>query len=322
MLGGLVGDVAGAHAAPLGLVATHFGGSLAVGGGEDGEALAGVAEALLADVGAPCDGVAVVDGVVEDFHHLINGHVVAQAPTPVVLYFEDELLVEGVMGVRGDADVVVGVEAKALAEALGGVLHAFVVELLGDLAKVNLVDGLDGFEPEGFAVGAVLQFLQLAFGHGLDHAVGEGAELCVVGEGVAVSGAGGHFGVGDHAVVFEAVDDVVEGAALAEGDVAVCADGGHGAVVVGLLDDVHLAEVVLAFAHAEQLGLEECETAVAPAGTGVVLVLDGGDGDDLDGVKLVALVLFFLFLCEHSAGADGDGAKGKECFLHVYVFVC
>ena len=71
-----------------------------------------------------------------------------------------------------------------------------------------------------------------------------------------------------------AVDDIVEGATLAEADIAAGADGGHGAVVVGVLNDVHLAEVVGTLVHAEQFGFDEGKTAVAPASASAVLVFD------------------------------------------------
>ena len=213
------------------------------------------------------------------------------------------------VGEAGDADVVVGVQTQALAKALRSVLLAVVFELLGDGTEVGFVDGGDGFLPQGLAVGAHLEFFQFTFGDGLDHHVGKGAELGVVREGVAVHLAGRHHLVGHHAVVAEAVNDIVEGTTLTETHVAVGTHCGIGAVVVGLLNHVHLAQVILALAHAEQLALEEGDARVAPAGTGVVLVLDGGDGQHLDGVELVALVLFFLILCHHSTGANSHSAK-------------
>ena len=258
MLGGFVLNVFGFHAGPVGHVATHGGGHC--GGGEHAEAFAGAhAEALLADVGAPGNGVAVGNGVVEDLHHFVEGDVVALGVAPVVLDFEGELLIEGVMGVGGEAYVVVGVEAEALVEAFGGVLFAVVGEFLGHLSQIDSVGGADGFDAKELAVFVGLEFFEfVALGDGGHHGIGDGAELGVVGEGVAVFNTGTHLGFGHEAEGLHAVDDIVEGAALAEADVAAGADGGHGAVVVGVFDDVHFAEVVGAFVHAEQFGFDEC----------------------------------------------------------------
>ena len=113
VLGSLVLDILGLHAGPVGHVATHNGRDF--GGGEHAETLAGAhAEALLAHVGAPGYGVAVGDGVVENLHHLVERHVVALSMTPVVLNLEGELLIEGMMGVGGDAHIVVGEEMTIL----------------------------------------------------------------------------------------------------------------------------------------------------------------------------------------------------------------
>ena len=132
----------------------------------------------------------------------------------------------------------------------------------------------------------------------------------MVGEGVAVFNAGTHHLFGYKAEGLHAVDDIVERATLAEADVAAGADGGHGAVVVGVLNDVHLAEIVGAFVHAEQFGFDEGKAAVAPASAGTVLVFDRGDGQLFHNGELVAFVLFlFLFgLCKNG-GAHGDNAE-------------
>ena len=127
-------------------------------------------------------------------------------------------------------------------------------------------------------------------------------------------GTGRHLAVGHEAVVLDGIKHITEGTALREGHVAVGADGGFGAVEVGLVDDEHLREVVLGLAHAEQFGLKESQRAVAPAGAGLVLVFDGGDGKFLDGGKLEAFLFFgFVFfslrLC-NDADAEHQGGGG------------
>ena len=101
------------------------------------EGLAGVEHAVVLTIVAPAvlDHVVFVAhlalGVVEDLHHLIEGDVVALSMTPVVLDLEGDgkALVEGVMGVGGDAHIVIDVDAEALVEALRSVFLAVVVEL-------------------------------------------------------------------------------------------------------------------------------------------------------------------------------------------------
>lgn len=55
-----------------------------------------------ADVTAPCDGVAFVEGFVDDVHHCFEGKVVAGAWPPFVGGFDNKPAVEGVMGEAGD----------------------------------------------------------------------------------------------------------------------------------------------------------------------------------------------------------------------------
>ena len=56
-------------------------------------------EALFAYVTTPCNGVTLIDSVVKHFHQLVDRQVVGRSPTPVVLYFQDERLVEGMVGI-------------------------------------------------------------------------------------------------------------------------------------------------------------------------------------------------------------------------------
>ena len=50
-----------------------------------------------------------------------------------------------------------------------------------------------------------------------------------------------------------------------------------GTVQIGVVYDKHFRKVVLALAHTEQFGFDECQSGVAPACTGTVLVLNRSD---------------------------------------------
>ena len=272
-------------------------------GGNGGNALA--AEALFADIGTPCEAVAVAHGALHNLHELVEGEVIAASPAPVVLDFEDEGLVERLVGVAGEAYVVVEVEAKHVAEALGGVGLAFVLKGGGVGAEVVFQDeGEFLFPAEGYLLG-------FALGDALDVAVHDGVELLEVEEAVAVEAAGeGHGAFGNDAVLLEAVENVVEGAPVGKGNVAVGAYGAVSAVHVGVFYDEAFAEVELALTKAEELCLEEAEAAVAPAGAATVLVLDARDGVFLHGCELGA---FALCKC-----GEREGCKGSEKdFSHV-----
>ena len=100
------------------------------------------AEIFFRYVGTPGERVAVLHGTVHHAHELVERQVVALGPTPVVLDFQDELGVEGMVRVGGERNVVVRVEAQVvlgislrrIGLAVGG-LH-----LLGQFAEVILVD--------------------------------------------------------------------------------------------------------------------------------------------------------------------------------------
>ena len=56
-------------------------------------------ETVLRDVAAPGNGVALVDGIVDNLHHLVHRQVVRLWETPVVLYLYSEGGIEGMMRV-------------------------------------------------------------------------------------------------------------------------------------------------------------------------------------------------------------------------------
>ena len=305
------GAVALVRAGPAGGVGTGHVGVLHV-GGHLGYAVA--AEALLADVSAPCEGIAVPDGAFAHFHELVERQVVAFGPAPVVLYFEDKLGVEGMVRVAGERHVVVGVEAEGFHVGVGRVAFAVDGELLGQFAEVVLVD-----------VGEVVlpheRYLALfAFGDGGHVGGGYGVELVEVVEGVAVKvSLGGHGLLRHDAVVLEAVDGVVEGAALREADITVGAYGAVGAVHVGMIHEERLAEVVLALAHAQEFGLKETERGEGPACSALVLVLDAGDGVFLYSGELYGVVLGrSVVLGRHRSRQQAESRYEHTDFFHCF----
>ena len=83
-----------------------------------------------------------------------------------------------------------------------------------------------------------------------------------------------------------------------------------GTLQIGLVGNEALAEVIGLARGLQNLGLEERQGGVVPAGTAAVLVLHAGDRVLLDGCKdrLVRLRRVFLFcLCAHCQ----YGEKGK-----------
>ena len=95
------------------------------------------------------------------------------------------------------------------------------------------------------------------------------------------------------------------------------AHGLVGTVEISIVYDVHLREVILALAHAEQLSLEESHGRVAPAGTGTILILNRGNGVLLHGGEYESLILFRI-LCESTEGHQTSERKCKESFCHIF----
>ena len=52
---------------------------------------------LLADVGTPSNRVSLINGIVHHLHQFVDGEVPSLAPAPVVLHFDDEGLIEGMV---------------------------------------------------------------------------------------------------------------------------------------------------------------------------------------------------------------------------------
>ena len=154
--------VGGAHAEPVGHVAALQVAALGFEVGEDGHTSHLATEpASLADVAAPCNRIAFVDGVVHHLHQFVDGKVPGLAPAPVVLHFDDELLIEGMVRERGQVDVVVHVEARRFGKAHGRVLLAIVGELGGRHAKVGIVNASQALLPQRIAVLVHLDFAAL-----------------------------------------------------------------------------------------------------------------------------------------------------------------
>ena len=217
-----------------------------------GDAITG--ETILAHVAAPGEGVAVAYGVVHHGHQLVNWKVVACAPAPVVLNLQDERLIERMMGVRGERHIVVHVQTQRLHIGFRSVGLALINELFWNLTEIGVENGVEAFEPSR------TQFLLLALGDAVHIAFGNLEELVEVWKGVAVEGAWKrHGGLGNHTIVLHAIHSVIETAALRERDVAVQTYAGLGTVLVGLVGQIHLAQVVFALALTQQLCLKKAQ---------------------------------------------------------------
>lgn len=168
--------------------------------------------------------------------------------------------------------VVVGIEAERLREFNRSVGFSLVFELLGQFAEVVVVD-------KAHVVGPYRRkFFLLALCEFFNHGSGHGAELLEIEQAVALERSGlGHGFLRCEAVVFHAVNHVVEAAAFGERYVAVQAHRGFGAVYHCVVHHERLAQVVLAFSEAQEFGLEESERGVAPACARTVLVFYRSD---------------------------------------------
>ena len=71
---------------------------------------------FLTHVTAPCNGVALLKGIVDNLHHLVHRYIVRQWVTPVVLNLYCKACVEGVMGIGSDGDIVVPVKTETCGE--------------------------------------------------------------------------------------------------------------------------------------------------------------------------------------------------------------
>ena len=123
--------------------------------GQDGITLAPL-HSLLAHVGTPGDGVAMIDGIVHNLKHFAHGHVLVVVPQPVVGHLKYEGLVERVMCERRNADVIVHLDGQRSSIALRRVGLALPSECLGQLAHIGVEDTLETVNPRGS------EFLKLA----------------------------------------------------------------------------------------------------------------------------------------------------------------
>ena len=71
-------------------------------------------ETVLAHVGTPSKGIAVAHSALHHFHEIVEREVVAGRPTPVVLHFDNERLVERLVRVGGKAHIVVGIKTEVV----------------------------------------------------------------------------------------------------------------------------------------------------------------------------------------------------------------
>ena len=152
-------------------------------------------KAVFRDVAAPGHGVALLDGIVDNLHHFVHGHVVAHGEAPVVLHLYGKGCVERMVRIAGDVDIVVQVNAQRSHEALRRVLAAFVRELLGALAQIGVQYALKANLP------LAADFLGITLGH-CGHVWFEyREELVEVVERVAIQRAGERHGTFGHDAV-------------------------------------------------------------------------------------------------------------------------
>ena len=229
-------------------------------------------------------------------------------PAPVVLHLHGEARVEGVVGVAGDAHIVIPIQAEAGSKGLRGVFHAFIRECLRRSADIRIDDALQALLP------LVGDRLALALGHSIYVGFHDFEELVEVGQRVANQRAGlSHSRLGYDTVVLDDEQHVAGTAALRELAVAVHTHLEFGALYIVLVGDEHLGQVIGLACGLENLRLEEAQRAVGPACAAAVLVLDTGDGqllhDGEDG--LVGFLFLLLFLsCE---GWGNNECRQKNC---------
>ena len=257
-------------------------------------------------VAVPGHGVAVLEGVVDDAHHVFEGNVPQEGVVPVVGNLERDLLVERMVAEARQFHIITHVvEAEHLGETLRGVGLAIVLEGFGNFAQIDVEQALD----ELLVFGAqVLEF---------DRHVGDAFQIgrhltVVMARGVvvdAVIGAlgydavfrddlGGHMGDGTGVdVAFAAAEIVVEDALT---------------VVVAYHE--HFGEVVFALALAEEFRFKEGDRGEAPAGARAGLVLDRRGRDVFDWRKLVD----GLRLREGGGAEDRGQREGKDAF-HLFI---
>ena len=106
-------------------------------------------------------------------------------------------------------------------------------------------------------------------------------------------------------------EHVLGRAALSELTVTVVADDLNGTFHIGLVGYERLTEVVGLTCCLEDLGLEERDRGVVPAGTRTVLVFHTGDRDFLDDSKDGLVGVFSGFLLSGSRCTEGH--DGQEC---------
>ena len=198
----------GLFARPARLVRTHTGRALRVGYGGHAAVFARAArETVLAHVGTPSKGVAIAYCAFHHFHEFVDGEVVARSPTPVVLYFDDESLVERHVSEGCQAHVVSRIKLEIVLNVrLRSVFLACYVESLRILSKIAIEHLLNSLLANG-----VDGLLVLVGRHALHESFETGPELTEVEETIAVGEVGvGHSAFGSETIVFHGVDNVIE----------------------------------------------------------------------------------------------------------------
>ena len=218
------------------------------------------------------------------------------------------------VGVAGDADIVVEVDSERVHERFRGVFATFEHEFFGTFAQISVEDALEADFP------LTGDFLGFVLGDGIDVGLQQREELVEVVERVAIERAGeGHCVFGADAVSLHRGEHVLSRATLCKLAVAVEAHDLNGAVHVGFVGDKRLTEVVFLARGLQDFGLEVREGRVGPAGARAVLVFHRGDGNLLhDGENgfVTDLCRCFLLGCAHV-----QCEHGEQCH-HQILFHC
>lgn len=270
---------------------------------------------LFAYVGAPRDGITVLQCVVHDGHHFVERKVVDRAPHPVIGHFDDELRIEGVVCERTDVDIVVDVDRQRGGERLGRVFLALIGESLGHRAEIFVQNGVETPFPSR------RERLVRRFGAGLHHCVEVGFQHAREFVEIGFLGAVVEARVGferDDAVVADAFRHVARGPAFGEVDLAVHADVFHGFLHERMADDPHFGEVHGGASRTQDFPFEERKGRVAPAGAATALILDRGHGDQFDVGEPVAFGGGRVGCLCRSRKCGAEGNEGQQEFLHCF----
>ena len=165
------------------------------------------------------------------------------------------------VGVAGNAHVVVEVQTEAGSKRLRGIGLAFVGEGFGAFAEIGIENTLQTDLP------LAREFLSLVLGDGIHVGFQQREKLVEVVERIAIESAGKRHGIfGADTVSLQCGEYILGRATLCKLAVAVIADNLNGTLHIGFVFYKRLAQVVGLTCSLENLSLEEGEGREVPAG--------------------------------------------------------